>query len=40
MKDNEGQAALHYAVVCGREEILELLVKRNGGGIKDDDLSV
>ena len=38
MKDNEGQTALHYAAVCERENIAEMLVKRKAAkDIKDDD---
>ncbi|GKF82182.1 acyl-CoA-binding domain-containing protein 1-like protein, partial [Tanacetum coccineum] len=38
MKDNEGQTPLHYAAVCERKEIGELLVKRNvGTDINDND---
>lgn len=38
MKDNEGQAPLHYAAVCEREDIAELLVKHNADiDMKDED---
>ncbi|GJR48610.1 acyl-CoA-binding domain-containing protein 1-like protein [Tanacetum coccineum] len=38
MKDNKGQTPLHYAIVCERKEIGELLVKRNAGtDIQDND---
>lgn len=38
MKDQEGQTALHYAVVCEREEIAEFLVKENADTtVKDND---
>nr|CAB3486209.1 unnamed protein product [Digitaria exilis] len=36
--DNEGQTALHYAVVCEREDIAELLVQHHADvRIKDED---
>ena len=38
VQDNEGQTALHYAVVCEREDIAELLVKHHADlEIKDED---
>ena len=38
VQDNEGQTALHYAVVCEREYIAELLVKHHADlEIKDED---
>ena len=38
MKDNEGDTLLHYAAVGDSVEIIEMLVKGNGGsvGIKDE----
>ena len=38
VQDNEGQTALHYAVLCEREDIAELLVKHHADlQIKDED---
>uniref|UniRef100_A0A453DH89 Uncharacterized protein n=1 Tax=Aegilops tauschii subsp. strangulata TaxID=200361 RepID=A0A453DH89_AEGTS len=38
IQDNEGQTALHYAVLCEREDIAELLVKHHADlQIKDGD---
>lgn len=37
-QDNEGQTPLHYAAVCDREAIAELLVKHNADkDVKDND---
>lgn len=37
-KDNDGQTALHYAVMCDREGVAEYLVKQNADtGAKDND---
>lgn len=38
LKDNEGQTPLHYAAVCDRKSLAELLVKKHAAtDIKDDD---
>lgn len=38
VQDNEGQTVLHYAVVCEREDIAELLIKYHADvHIKDED---
>lgn len=37
-QDGEGQTPLHYAAVCDREAIAELLVKHNADkDVKDND---
>lgn len=39
-QDNEGQTPLHYAALCDREAIAELLVRHNADtDIKDNDCS-
>lgn len=38
LKDNDGQAPLHYAVTCEREAIAEYLVKHKADtDLKDND---
>ncbi|CAG7909572.1 unnamed protein product [Brassica rapa] len=36
-RDNKGQTALHYAVVCDREAIAEFLVKQKANTASKDD---